>query len=124
MPVFTMADARPFQLHGARFESVVAPSAGSAELCAWRTTVAPGTTGQPHIVNHEEVFLVLAGTPTMTLDGTPTRLAPGSVAFVPAGSSVRLDNDADEEAQLWVTTVVGLTASTPAGDRIVPPWTL
>ena len=100
------------------------PSAGSAELCAWRTTVAPGTTGQPHIVNHEEVFLVLAGTPTMTLDGTPTRLAPGSVVFVPAGSSVRLDNDADEEAQLWVTTVVGLTASTPAGDRIVPPWTL
>lgn len=123
MPVFTIDDARVHQMHGARFDSVVAPSAGSAELCAWRTTVAPGTSGQAHTIDHEEVFLVLTGTPTITLDGTSTPLAPGSVVFAPAGSSVRLDNDAAGEAQLWVTTVVGLTASTPGGDRIVPPWT-
>ncbi|HMS74699.1 cupin domain-containing protein [Gordonia sp. (in: high G+C Gram-positive bacteria)] len=124
MPVFTMTDARPHEMHGARFESVVAPSAGSTELCAWRTTVTPGTAGQPHTVDHEEVFLVLAGTPTITLDGTPTRVASGSVIFAPAGSNVKLDNDSETEAQLWVTTVVGLTATTPSGDRIVPPWTL
>lgn len=124
MPVLTMADARPHHLHGVRFESLVAPSSGSTELCAWRTTVAAGTHGQPHTIDHEEVLLVLAGTPTVTLDGTPTCLAPGSVIFAPAGIDIRLDNDSDEQAQLWVTTVVGLTASTRSGDRIVPPWTL
>lgn len=124
MPVLTTADARLHQMHGTRFESLVAPSAGSTELCAWRTTVAPGTSGQPHTVDHEEVFLVLDGTPTVTLDGAAARVAPGAVIFVPAGSSVRLDNDAATEAALWVTTVVGLTAVTPAGERIVPPWTL
>jgi hypothetical protein len=38
MPVL---DAVTFELHGARFQSYVAPGRDRAELCAWRTDADP-----------------------------------------------------------------------------------
>jgi len=43
MPVFHQADAVPYETHGSRFRSYVAPSRGSEQLCAWQLTVPPPT---------------------------------------------------------------------------------
>src|SRR5690349_18612342 len=98
------------QMHGATFTSYVAPSSGSTELCAWRVSVEPGVAGQGHRVTKEEVFLVLTGQPTLTVDGDRHPLRVGDVVLAPAGSGVRLDNEGPSAAELWVTTSVGLTA--------------
>lgn len=111
-------------MHGAIFESFVSPSAGSNQLCAWRTTVSAGQPGSEHRVDHEEVFLVLSGRLQFTLDGSSTEESAGAVVFAPAGTSVRVDNPGTEPAQMWVTAPVGLTATTATGQRISPPWTL
>ncbi len=111
-------------MHGARFLSYVAPSSGSRQLCAWRVEVAAGQTGAAHRVSHEEVFLTLAGSPTLHLDDARHELTTGDVVLVPAGATVRLDNPGAGEASLWVTAAVGLTATTPDGSIITPPWTL
>jgi quercetin dioxygenase-like cupin family protein len=111
------------ELHGARFSSYVAPSRGSTQLCAWRVAVEPGVPGQEHRVSREEVFLVLAGTPTLTLDGTATVLEPGQVAFAAVGTRIRLANHGRTEAALWVSTSVGLEAELPDGSTVRPPWT-
>lgn len=123
MPVLMPSDARHHDLPGARFHSYVAPARGSVQLCAWRVELDAGTTGAAHMVSHEEVFLVLSGTPTLTVEDERQRLEPGAVALAPAGSTVCLDNEADTAASLWVTTSVGLTATMPSGQRVVPPWT-
>jgi quercetin dioxygenase-like cupin family protein len=122
MPVFETTDCRSHAMHGAEFHSYVAPSRGSAQLCAWRVDVEPGTAGVEHEVSDEEVFLVLAGSPVLTLDGTSRRMSSGSVALAKAGSTVKLDNLSNEPAELWVTTVAGLTATTADGSVIAPPW--
>jgi len=111
------------RMHGAVFRSYVAPSRGSHELCAWQVAVDPGVRGQGHEISHEEVFLVLAGTPTLTVDDRTSSLGAGDVVLAPAGSTVRLDNDAAETAELWVTTSVGLTARLADGQEVAPPWT-
>lgn len=110
------------QMHGAIFTSYVAPSRGSNELCAWKVRVEPGTRGQGHRINHEEVFLVLTGTPTLTVDGQGDRLQAGDVVLARVGSTVQLDNDGDASAELWVTTSVGLRATMANGTEVVPPW--
>lgn len=115
-------DATVHELHGARFHSYVSPTHGSTQLCAWRVEVDAGVSGAAHTVSHEEVFLVLTGTPTLAVDDRASRLEPGAVAFAPASSTVRLDNDTDEPASLWVTTSVGLRATMSTGQQIVPPW--
>jgi quercetin dioxygenase-like cupin family protein len=111
------------RMHGAVFHSYVAPSRGSHELCAWKVSVDPGVRGQGHEITREEVFLALTGAPSLTVDDRTTTLAPGDVVLAPAGSTVRLDNDGQEAADLWVTTSVGLTARLADGQEIAPPWT-
>ena len=126
MPVVHAADAVIHDMHGSRFTSYAAPSRGSAELCAWRLDVAPGSKGVTHAVSREEILFVLSGTLHVTLgdgpaDGQPGR--PGDAIVVPPGSSLRLDNPGDEPASAWVTTSAGLEAVLPDGSRLSPPWT-
>lgn len=110
------------EMHGATFRSYVSPSRGSQELCAWKVAVAPGVRGQSHQISREEVFLVLGGSPTIAVDGREARLTAGDVVHAPVGASVRLDNLGDAEAELWVTTTVGLSARMADGTEVVPPW--
>jgi quercetin dioxygenase-like cupin family protein len=122
MPIVRRPDAVPHRLHGATFHSFAAPATGSRELCAWRLEVAPDTAGAAHRVSREEVLLLLTGELTVTLDGVTTRLAPGDVVVVSAGSQVRVDNASSGPATAWVTTSVGLEATMADGSTISPPW--
>ncbi|MEU4216959.1 cupin domain-containing protein [Actinoplanes sp. NPDC026623] len=122
MPVLREQDAVAHRLHGATFNSYVAPSSGSTQLCAWRLEVGAGTTGVPHRVSREEVLLIVSGEVTATIDGIVTALRAGEVAFVPAGAMFGLDNPSGAPATAWVTTSVGFEATLPDGSSISPPW--
>jgi quercetin dioxygenase-like cupin family protein len=122
MPIVRDRDAVPHRLHGSTFHSYAAPATGSRELCAWRLEVPPGTVGAPHRVSREEVFLILGGRLTVTLDGVTGDLTPGDVLLVPAGAELRADNLSDGVVTAWVTTSVGLRATMADGSAISPPW--
>ncbi|MEU8233839.1 cupin domain-containing protein [Actinoplanes sp. NPDC048967] len=122
MAVIREQDAVAHRLHGATFNSFVAPASGSTELCAWRLEIGAGTTGVPHRVSREEVVLVLSGELTATVDGAGTEVRSGDVVFVPAGASFALDNTSGAPATAWVTTTVGLEATLADGSSIRPPW--
>jgi mannose-6-phosphate isomerase-like protein (cupin superfamily) len=66
----------------------------------------------------EELYLVLAGTGTMHLDGREFRVGPGSVILNRAGGTHGLRNDSDQEIRLFVVEVgldAGLDAVLDAG---------
>jgi quercetin dioxygenase-like cupin family protein len=121
MPVLRPADAVRHEAHGAAFHALVAPSRGSAELCAWRLEVPPGQVGAPHRPTREEVLLVLDGDLAVTLDGQTTPVAAGDVVLVPAGAELRVDGGT-AVASVWVTTSPGLEAELADGTRLTPPW--
>ena len=83
MPVIRSADAAVHQVHGSTFRSFVAPSRGSAQLCAWQLNVPAGLRGVAHRPTREEVLLLLDGELTVTLDGIATVLVAGDVVLVP-----------------------------------------
>lgn len=78
MPVVRASDALVHDLHGVRFVSYAATATGSREICAWRGEVPPRTAGPAHVISREEVFLVLGGTPRLSLDGDPHDLSPAT----------------------------------------------
>ena len=121
MPVVRPIDATRYEMGGNQFDSYVAPSTGSAELCAWRLRVTPGVRGLAHRPSNEEVLLVLSGTLCGTLGGEEFALAPGDVLHVPADVEVCIDGG-PEGATAWVSTTSGLEAVTAAGERLTPPW--
>ncbi|MDX3239901.1 cupin domain-containing protein [Streptomyces sp. ME03-5709C] len=122
MPVVRSAEADVHDLHGVRFASYARTATGSTELCAWRGEIPAGTAGSAHTVTREEVFLVLSGTPCLTIDGEAHELSPGDVATAPAGSLLAVANPGEGPASVWVTTSVGVEAVFPDGSRVSPPW--
>ena len=90
------------------------PSRYAAELTAglalehsrarvWR--YPPGTRGRRHADRaQEEVFVVLAGEPTMYLDEPPERvqLETGAVVAVRPGTILQIRNEGEREARLFI----------------------
>ncbi|WP_329180266.1 cupin domain-containing protein [Streptomyces sp. NBC_01477] len=122
MPFITANEAVVHDMHGVRFVSYAASALGSRELCAWRGEVPAGSSGPPHTISREEVFLVLSGSLELTIDGSTRLLGAGDVAIAPAGATLGVANPTEEPAGMWVTTSVGLTATLPDGSLISPPW--
>jgi uncharacterized RmlC-like cupin family protein len=122
MRLIRKSEAPRFELPGLEFASFAAPSRGSAELCAWRLTVAPGTAADaPHTLDHDEVFLVVSGAVRLAPDGDP--VAAGDAAVVPAGEAIQLSNASDGPAEVIVAIRAGFTAKMADGTSIgTPPW--
>jgi len=122
MPVIRAAEGTEHRMHGAVFTAYANPGTGSGELCAWTTRLPPGQLGAEHRISREELFLVLEGTPRVSIDGSELTVAPGDVVVAPAGSLLRLDNPDAQEALIWASTSVGLTAQLADGSEVRPPW--
>src|SRR6187200_2889189 len=124
MPVVKSEHAVAHTLNDTRFDSYVAPSRGSTELCAWRVEIPPGTAGLPHTVSREEVLLILSGAVRVHLDDAEVDASVGDVVHVPAGAAFAVDNPSAVPATAWVCTTVGLEAVLADGTRLRPPWTV
>jgi mannose-6-phosphate isomerase-like protein (cupin superfamily) len=61
------------------------------------------TKGTPHVhTGYDEVYYVLSGTGTITLDQQTDPLRPGSVAVIPAGVPHSLEADPGEELEFII----------------------
>ena len=67
MPLVKGSDHRAFPFDTFRIVALVSPTTGSKETCAWHISMAPGNPGQAHWVDHEQLFVVLAGSATADL---------------------------------------------------------
>ncbi len=67
------------------------------------TDLAPGSRPHPaHHHAHEEMFLVREGTIEVTINGSSTKLGPGSVAFVASNDEHGIRNAGETHAQYFV----------------------
>jgi mannose-6-phosphate isomerase-like protein (cupin superfamily) len=121
MQVIHAVDAPTFELPGVEFTGLAAPSRGSAGLCTWKLTVAPGHGGDaPHTLDRDEVFMVLSGTVQITPDGE--KLGPGDAVVVPAGEPISLTNLGEGKAELYIAITAGFTGYLADGTAVQPPW--
>ena len=121
MPVIDRDDQRRHDIPGATFETLASPSLGSAETSVWRVRLEPDTPGLPHRLTREEIFVVLAGSATATLDGTPQPLSEGSTLVLPAGVELALAT-AGEPLEAIVCLPVGGQGVVGEGEPFTPPW--
>jgi uncharacterized cupin superfamily protein len=100
-------DDPPFRWRRAR----LGRQAGARDLGASLFELAPGAATFPlhaHFAN-EELLVVLAGRPTLTvLDGTARELAPGDVVACPVGreGAHRVDNGTDEPVRVLIVSTM------------------
>jgi mannose-6-phosphate isomerase-like protein (cupin superfamily) len=121
MPIIRAADAPQFDLPGAQFTVLAAPSLGSEGLCTWRLRLAAGPRDDaPHTLDRDEVFMVLSGTVQLTPGGE--KLEAGDAAVVPAGQPIQVRNLGGSDAEIHVAITAGFTATMADGTKVQPPW--
>jgi len=70
------------------------------------TTLEPGASPHPpHQHVREEMFFIREGQLDVTIAGTPTRLGPGSVAFVASNDEHGVSNPGPQTAQYFVLAI-------------------
>lgn len=117
------AEAPAFTLPGVEFRGLTAPSRGARELCTWHLYVAPSPFGDAHSLDHEEVFVIIAGQLSIRLDGVESTLLPGDAIAVPAGTLLQVANPSDETTHALVCIAAGFQATMADGQHLgTPPW--
>ncbi|GAA2123873.1 cupin domain-containing protein [Nocardioides bigeumensis] len=122
MPVLTAPPAPTHSVPGTEFTSLATPSRGSTDTSVWRVEIAPGTEPTPHSLTREEVFVVLAGSASVRLDGEPGTAAAGDVIVVPPGVRFELSNAGREPLSLLCCMPAGGQARLDDGTLLSPPW--
>src|SRR5262245_56248155 len=92
MPFIPTTEARVFEIPGALFAGLAAPSTGARENAVWRVTLAPGAPAVPHRLTREETFVAISGAARAILAGEAFDVLPGSALVVPAGVEFGLSN--------------------------------
>ncbi len=121
MPVISPQEHISHEIPGARFETLASPSLGSEETSVWRLRLEPHTPGVPHRVTREEIFVVLNGTATASLDGTALPLGAGSSLVLPRNVEFALATGADGFEAI-VCMPVGGQGRLGEGEPFTPPW--
>jgi quercetin dioxygenase-like cupin family protein len=121
MAIIAASQAAQFNLPGLTVQGLASPSRGASETSAWRLTLDPGTPGFPHSLTNEEIFVAIAGTATVTMNGQTHPLSAGDALIVPAGLEFALANLSEEPFEAVVALPVGGQAVTADG-TFTPPW--
>src|SRR5260370_8845200 len=95
MPVVRTTTAPTFTVGGFHFTGLTAPSRGASELCTWRLEIEPHAESEAHWLDHEEVFVLLGGTITVSVAGENIELHAGDTFRVPARSLLQRTNMAE-----------------------------
>ncbi len=113
MPVIRSKDCRRTTTPNAVMTTLASPAQGGAGLAVWRVEMGPGQSGPLHAFDTEQVWTVLDGGATVTLDGTALAVTPGDTAVLPA----------DAPRQILADPKAGFTAivAAPAGTRAFSP---
>ncbi|MEO8183933.1 MAG: cupin domain-containing protein [Deltaproteobacteria bacterium] len=123
MPILRAEDAPSFALPNLSVTGLAAPSRGSRETSVWRITLSPGSPGVAHSLDREEIFVVLAGSATVTLGDERSELRAGDVLVVPPGQLFAFGNAGPGALDALAMAPVGIRAKMPDGEFFAPPWT-
>ena len=124
MPVIAAPAGPTHELGATKFTSLATPSLGSQRTSVWQVEIPAGEAPTPHELTDEEIFVVLEGAATVTIDGAASSAGVGDAIVVPPGVPFALGNAGAQALRLLCCLPVGGQAVLPGGEPFTPPWAL
>lgn len=122
MIIVRREQAPRFSGPGVDVTGLASPSRGARETSAWRLRLQPSAPAVLHAVDHEEVFVALAGRAYVNVGVDRNELRAGDALIVPAGEFFSLSVLGDEPFEAVAILPCGARASLPGGEPFTPPW--
>lgn len=124
MPHISNTNPPRFDIPGAAFVGIAAPSRGSAENAMWRTTVEPNTVGLEHHMTREEIIVAVSGQGVVHIGADRYPLSPGDAFAIPAFTDFRLGCAGDEPFEALTVLPAGSRAVVAGKPSFQPPWSI
>ncbi len=122
MPVIRRADSRRTRTPNAVMTTFASPTQGGSGIALWRVDMAPGAAGPLHAFDTEQVWTVLDGGATVTLDGEDLTVAAGDSVVLPAGALRRITADPRTGVAAVAAAAAGARAAVPGDEPVLPAW--
>jgi len=117
------AEGRRTETPNATMTTLASPTLGpSAGLSLWRVEMEPGAVGPLHTFDREQLWTVLDGEVTITVEGASSDIAAGDTIVIPATTERQVH--ARTAARLIVCGSGDAIAAVPGEEapRGTPPW--
>ncbi|MBA2520498.1 MAG: cupin [Chloroflexia bacterium] len=120
--VIRAADARQTRTPNATMTTLASPTlSGPTTISLWRVAIAAAAEGPVHAFDSEQIWTLLAGRATFTVNGTRIELAAGDTIQIAGLAERRLA--AVTDAEFLVCGRSDATVTTPTNTQpMIPPW--
>lgn len=98
------------------------PTLGGSAQALWRVEMGPGAIGPVHVMDGEQIWTVLDGAATVTVDGEVLAAAVGDAVVLAPGRTRQIAADPADGLTALVTGRGDDVASGPDREPTVPPW--
>lgn len=117
MPLTRLVDAPAIQTPNAVMRTLVSPTLHHSALAVWEATLEPGATGPEHLMDADQVYVVLGGSLAVMVEGTFDEAGAGDSVFVPGGTLRQISNAGGTLVSFVVAMPGGAHVSTPSGSH-------
>ena len=124
MRIILSTETRRSETPAAVMTTLASPALGGAAAPVWKVEATPGTAGPVHHIDAEQVWTVLEGAVTVTVEGDTTDLETGDTAVIPADAQRQITPGSKGFTAI-VTGPTGMRAYMPGKEteKMTPPWT-
>ncbi|GCD93381.1 cupin domain-containing protein [Embleya hyalina] len=128
MPVIRDTEARVTKTPNAVMTTYASPTQGGTDTALWRVDMSPATTGPLHTIDTEQIWTIIAGALTVTIDNDQFTATTGDTLILPADTPRQLHAHPESGFSAIATSPAQSHAYVPTSDpnsrsnRITPPW--
>jgi quercetin dioxygenase-like cupin family protein len=122
MPLVRSDTTRRVETPNAVMTTYASPTQGGSRQALWRVEMAPGALEPVHVMGDEQIWMVLDGGATVTVDDDRVEVAVGDTVVLEAGRTRRIAADPGRGLTAIVTGRGADVASGPGHEPTVPPW--
>ncbi|HVM96772.1 MAG TPA: cupin domain-containing protein [Candidatus Acidoferrales bacterium] len=120
MPVYHQEQNVEHELQGNHMTGLATASRGAQSTEMWRAKMDAGAATPPHVHEHEEVLLILAGQGRATIGDEEVCYRAGDTVILPSGKVHQIF--AETSTDIVSAMALGGTVRLPNGELLDLPW--
>jgi quercetin dioxygenase-like cupin family protein len=94
----------------------------ASELAVWRVEMKPGSSGPVHVVDTEQVLVILTGELEVEIEGQTHVLGPDESVVLRAGDERQVRNTSNGDAVAMAAARAGARVTAPGKENVAIPW--
>lgn len=130
MPVIRSTEARVTKTPNAVMTTYASPTQGGTDTALWRVDMPPAISGPLHVIDTEQIWTIIAGALTITIDSEQFAATTGDTLILPANTPRQLHSHPESGFSAIATSPAHSHAYVPTTDpdsdsespQITPPW--